>query len=1016
MNEHDIAVEIADILSLDVDTTLQAVEDEATHPGSHVKSAWLATNPSSDEQIEHFYSDTQAYIFDLMTESAREVRQQWRAAVVEALNQKWGDAKEARVLDYGAGVGSDTLYFAEKCRTAFYYDLPGSTSDFATKRFARCGATIPIIASTSKYDSAFDAIVSFEVLEHLVDPLAHLDELVRLTKHGGMVFLTESFGLINENYPSHLPRHQHLDGKLDELMIERGCRPVSLLEGRIHTYVKGPAVTVIVPIYNAYDHVRRLLSSISLTIPGYPVRWMLVNDASPDSRIRDLLHEFEASFDGKCQIVDRADNLGFLKTCNAAMVDAGTDDVILLNSDTVVYDAWARRLLQAAYEEPDIGTATPLSNNASCYSLFQYVAADNRVNAMLAEAEQPSLPIPVGVGFCIYIKRELLDRVGMFDTVFGKGYGEETDLCLRASAAGYRHVLATQTFIHHAGSVSMAAANVVRAGETTIEEHELIIAKRYPKFVPSVHEFIGSRVIEALESDLGKYYVTHESGLRPSIAIVVHDDLFAAVVGGTTYHIRDLIQELQHDFVFYVITPAATQVRVTSFVDGIVHAITLGNDDYARMLVELNPSIIHIHHLMNFPPSFINALIDWQGQKIYTIHDYYGVCPQYNLVNYRQVYCGVPEPDECDRCAMKLFGTGFSTVDTQRRIFQRLVDSVSTVVAPSRAALDVFRKAISVPPEKSRVIQHPMVSHKYGSSANRLLASPEKPVPSVLDVADNDHTKLSKNTPSRASNHKSLAKSLADLNKEAAAKEKASLFRLEKANLRVGFVGYNSPHKGTALLQGIVTACSADPIMFVALGDIGKAIEDRKNIITTSLYRREEAVSLIKKYLLDVVIVTSNWPETFCYTVSEAWMAGVPVIVGPLGAPAERVAETGAGLVMSDSRVQSFVAAVHNLLTDQDQLTQLKRAASAVSPRQDYGQYRDLYGQLVHRGPTSTRFFASSIQQVVKGGAVDVNQVPAIAKLVDLRKRVFPLGSARERVYFWMHNRISRTYAGGLIR
>ena len=41
--------------------------------------------------------------------------------------------------------------------------------------------------------------------------------------------------------------------------------------------------------------------------------------------------------------------------------------------------------------------------------------------------------IPTAVGFCMYIRRECLKEVGEFRAeVFGKGYGEENDFCLRA--------------------------------------------------------------------------------------------------------------------------------------------------------------------------------------------------------------------------------------------------------------------------------------------------------------------------------------------------------------------------------------------------------------------------------------------------------------------------------------------------------------------------------------------------------------------------------------------------------
>ena len=55
----------------------------------------------------------------------------------------------------------------------------------------------------------------------------------------------------------------------------------------------------------------------------------------------------------------------------------------------------------------------------------------------------------------MYIRRKALDEVGPFDAErFTFGYGEENDFCLRATALGWRHRLACDTFVYHKGSVS----------------------------------------------------------------------------------------------------------------------------------------------------------------------------------------------------------------------------------------------------------------------------------------------------------------------------------------------------------------------------------------------------------------------------------------------------------------------------------------------------------------------------------------------------------------------------------
>ena len=49
-------------------------------------------------------------------------------------------------------------------------------------------------------------------------------------------------------------------------------------------------------------------------------------------------------------------------------------------------------------------------------------------------------------------KRRLIEEIGLLDESFGSGNFEDDDLCLRASLAGYRNVIAGDVFIHHYGS------------------------------------------------------------------------------------------------------------------------------------------------------------------------------------------------------------------------------------------------------------------------------------------------------------------------------------------------------------------------------------------------------------------------------------------------------------------------------------------------------------------------------------------------------------------------------------
>ena len=138
---------------------------------------------------------------------------------------------------------------------------------------------------------------------------------------------------------------------------------------------------------------------------------------------------------------------------------------MLLNSDTLVPPDWLERMRTAAYSAPDIGTVTPLSNDASILSYPGEPAtirsptsprptgwtAWRRANGAAV------VDIPVGVGFCLYLRRDCLNAVGLLRAdLFAQGYGEENDFCLRARRLGWRHVAQTGLFVGHHGSATFA--------------------------------------------------------------------------------------------------------------------------------------------------------------------------------------------------------------------------------------------------------------------------------------------------------------------------------------------------------------------------------------------------------------------------------------------------------------------------------------------------------------------------------------------------------------------------------
>ena len=94
--------------------------------------------------------------------------------------------------------------------------------------------------------------------------------------------------------------------------------------------------------------------------------------------------------------------------------------------------------------------------------------------------------VPTAHGFCMYLRRDALDAVGLFDEAnFGSGYGEENDWCMRAAKAGWRHILDDATYIYHQGQVSFS----LEAEARNVAEHLQTLNGLHPEYMPLVAEF-----------------------------------------------------------------------------------------------------------------------------------------------------------------------------------------------------------------------------------------------------------------------------------------------------------------------------------------------------------------------------------------------------------------------------------------------------------------------------------------------------------------------------------------------
>lgn len=258
-------------------------------------------------------------------------------------------------------------------------------------------------------------------------------------------------------------------------------------------------VDVVIPVYADLTLTRRCIEAVLKDPERCYSRLVVVDDASPEAELSAFCAQLAS--EGKCDLIRHDRNQGFVAAVNAGIQAAKDHDLVILNSDTAVPSGWLQRLRAAADHHPKAASITPFSNNATICS-YPNFCEDNdlpsghdhlAVDALFAEANSGQvIEIPTGVGFCMYLRRAAIDDVGLFDEkAFGRGYGEENDWCLRATAKGWKHLLAADVFVYHAGGASFGnEASDYQANALAV------ISERYPDYERQIAAFIEADPME----------------------------------------------------------------------------------------------------------------------------------------------------------------------------------------------------------------------------------------------------------------------------------------------------------------------------------------------------------------------------------------------------------------------------------------------------------------------------------------------------------------------------------------
>lgn len=217
---------------------------------------------------------------------------------------------------------------------------------------------------------------------------------------------------------------------------------------------KAKKVSIIMLTFNQLEDTRQTVESLfKYTHSDFEL--IFVDNGSVDET-RSYLEQLQETTPN-VRLIFNDRNLGFAKANNQGMKIANGDYILLLNNDVILTEGWLERMLACAESDPSIGVVGPVTNSAVGQQVVEFPLGHHADGVQkfaciqLLENAGYWFEIHRIIGFCLLVKRGVIEKIGMLDERFGPGGFEDYDFCLRVKQAGYRIMVAKDVFVYHMG-------------------------------------------------------------------------------------------------------------------------------------------------------------------------------------------------------------------------------------------------------------------------------------------------------------------------------------------------------------------------------------------------------------------------------------------------------------------------------------------------------------------------------------------------------------------------------------
>jgi glycosyltransferase involved in cell wall biosynthesis len=243
---------------------------------------------------------------------------------------------------------------------------------------------------------------------------------------------------------------------------------------------------------------------------------------------------------------------------------------------------------------------------------------------------------------------------------------------------------------------------------------------------------------------------------------------------------------------------------------------------------------VHIQNILHHSLAPLTVLADFPGPVTCSVRDLYLACPNHWLLYRNERSCGIPDDlAYCARCLPETRGIERKDLERFRAVVAARLDTVDHWVFASQSSVDFLLRVYDVDPARIHIIEH-------GAIIDERRRVRDVDVRRVLDEP-----------------------------------------------MRIAFVGIGWAKKGLKIVNDLADALAGGPVEFHHFGELRDRLSP--NVVAHGTYDNRDLPDLLDRAGIQIVMLPGPFVETFGHVMTEAIIAGRPVIVSRWGALGERV-------------------------------------------------------------------------------------------------------------------------------